>query len=294
MRLYIFNFKCIKQNRFVAHVLASAVLLLMLYCAIIEIVKPQVFEGLSQWSQNKIRAQRYVYAEEIPQAVIVGSSLTNRLQDFYLGNGIFNMSLQGSGPLTGLMVIQHVNMKPHQVIVEANYIYRGVDRSFLNNLFSNPLHELRKKIRAFRHEYKPLNIIISACMKVFEKTEHEKLNKRDNPDIFKNAMEQNIAREADFPEQEQLENDIQILKGIVTNLRADGVQVIFLRMAVHPDIAQAKATKITIERMKSEFPPHEYPWVEVDNNYATTDGLHLSYRAAMIVASIVRRRIESY
>src|SRR5215468_6474731 len=74
-----------------------------------------------------ITLNRYVQ-ESVPDVVLVGSSLTYRLNEEYFATpGLRNLALAGGSPLTGLEVVLGQPRLPKLVLVETNVMSRPPD-----------------------------------------------------------------------------------------------------------------------------------------------------------------------
>jgi hypothetical protein len=69
------------------------------------------------------------YAKEpIPEVVIVGSSLSYRLnEEYFARTRLRNLALSGGSPITGLLVVANQPSLPKLVLVEANVLSRPID-----------------------------------------------------------------------------------------------------------------------------------------------------------------------
>src|SRR4029078_7502860 len=84
--------------------------------------------------RNRIVAERYFDRSGTP-AVVVGSSISARLAPDLLGSDdlgdwIYNLSLKGEGPASGLEVILHREELPKVVLVEM-FSYRAADNALV-------------------------------------------------------------------------------------------------------------------------------------------------------------------
>ncbi|OAD19638.1 conserved hypothetical protein, secreted [Candidatus Thiomargarita nelsonii] len=77
-----------------------------LYSLILQVVNPKITAFQNQWIQNYSVAEKYIYKQETPQAVIVGSSMSTRLLEEKFNSDVYNLSFAGGSVLTGLNIIK--------------------------------------------------------------------------------------------------------------------------------------------------------------------------------------------
>src|SRR6516225_1075678 len=106
-------------------VLISVFLLAIYECVCRHIYPKLAFQsGENQLIGNYIRAQSYIYDHSDAQVVIVGSSLSFRLNTGLLPSRVFNLSFGGLSALEGMNIVMRVNTLPQTLYVETNALGR--------------------------------------------------------------------------------------------------------------------------------------------------------------------------
>lgn len=82
-----------------------------------------------------ITLNRYV-KEPVPEVVIVGSSLSFRLNENYFATKLRNLALAGGSPVTGLELVINQPRLPKIVLVEANVLSRATDAALVEKYSS--------------------------------------------------------------------------------------------------------------------------------------------------------------
>lgn len=275
-----------------AGIIGSALAILVLYLVLISLFQPTVTIGPTQWSTNRIRAEHFIYLKDMPDTVIVGSSLSARLQDLYLGPGIYRLAFSGGSSLTGLAILSKLKTRPKRIVIEANYLYKPLDDQFMDELFPPVLSAVRKYVPGLRFEYQPVNVVVSFAARLLEKSEAQKMAKLANPEIREGTLRINIDHQNEFPEEPDLEKNLVLAKQYVAAFEDTGSTIIFLQMPVHEELAATRSAKTLFSRMRESFPESKYRWLIFDNRYETTDGLHLIYKDAVEVAGIIRQDLR--
>ncbi len=170
MNLSISNSKS-KSNRLIINSLFLCLILFLTYNIYICAKPPRITIFENQFKNNISTAQRYLYDHSNSPFVIVGSSLSAKLNNEILKkNRIYNLSLRGFGPMTGLSLITKSNAKPEKVFIEINTIQSSIKDEFLQKLISPMPYRLKKIFPALRDEYQPINVLINILMNLSNNT----------------------------------------------------------------------------------------------------------------------------
>ena len=123
-------------------------ILLFIYGLVRDIYKPNITIGQSQWQNNQIAAQSYLYHNTNNiENIIVGSSMafwivTDSLDNFY------NLALGGD--------IKKKEIYPKRVFIEINLILKENQTDFFDILYNPIMYPLRKETTIFRDGKQPL------------------------------------------------------------------------------------------------------------------------------------------
>lgn len=250
----------------------------------------------SQWHDNRIRAQRYLYEQRQADTVVVGSSLARRL-DEHLGKAdIVNLSFGGRSPLDGLRLIARSGAAPRLVLVEVNHLDRGADEDFLGSLLSPGRRYLREHLRALRTYYRPLSVAAALMRNGFaESFERLRDGARHSAGrgpmtsaagiphaLFAQLLQRQIRAHREKPTPRRLERLVGQLEDVFGTLRARGSTIVLFEMPTHPRLCVSRhlrALRRTLERRLGDY-VSRYAQAPDCTAFATTDAHHLDPASA--------------
>jgi hypothetical protein len=248
-----------------------AVLLFAGYDLYLSKVHPAVGKGEHQFQQNVIKAQDFTDKDQAGKIVLVGSSLTDRLNQDKLPDSFYNMSFAGGSVYTGLDIVLRSSHKPKIVLVEMNIANRPIDKDFADRLFTPGLYALRQHLPALREEGQPVNLLPPLLNKKVKNSANTGADYRD-PD---QSMLDNYDN---YPNKQDLATNMLKLKSMVDRLQYEGVKVIFYRMPVHCSLISRPLYKDITAAFAKIFPAPGYKYLpEPDcSKYHYSDGEHLA------------------
>src|ERR1700712_959734 len=91
------------------------------YVAIIQIAHPTMTRAPTQFLNNRLFIESYIYGPNT-QTVLAGSSLTRRLPQGVIGPGTANISISAGNALTDLEIVANAAGSPNRVFFEINKI----------------------------------------------------------------------------------------------------------------------------------------------------------------------------
>ena len=254
---------------------------------------PSITTFQNQWVANYSKAERYIYRHNRPRAIIVGSSMAEKLLDDELDDDVFNLALNGGSVLTGLNIIKKRNMMPDVIFIETNYIERALDRNMLDGLFTPGIWKIRGAISSLQYTYQPINIALSAINNHFGPTHLDKMNSVPDKLILMRSLKSQIQENS----QALLTSDSvesESLKKLVNFFEKRKVKIVFFQMPAHKMLLSSKNYYAHHSILLSLFPDAEFYWVndEVADDYQTSDGLHLIYKSASEFSSKLNTMIH--
>ena len=288
--------------------LFTAFVLLVAYHFMLPHISHRFFEFLGQQRDNYAKAQRYVYDVPIGTKVIVGSSMSDMLDNEVLGPGYYKLTLAGSSALTCLEIVQRSNKRPTVVLIEINVLHRDRDKEFLDDLFSPPFYQLRQHFEMFREKGRPADFVgglaEAGVRKVCKYTARvlygsgpsiSSAPEGATPALRTKLLQ--IEREArDFtPAHEMLKKRTDQLGDYVDALTRQGVTCILFEMPIDASLSNLTAPNLWRQALNERFPPAKYHWLNFDHsrNYETRDGVHLipaeAHRVSQVVVDYVNR-----
>lgn len=249
----------------------------------------------SQWGDNLIRAQSYVYDGREAPVVLVGSSLATRLEPSDLPADVTNLAFNGMGALDGLRLLVRSGAAPRWVLVETNVILRPEAAGFVDGVFAPGLHAVRRRVRALREGGRPVGMVIAGLEAGAHALSGPRPGRADageggaaaDPGAARGrvaeAMLEARAREAaDPPPEAALTRALDTLGAQVAALERRGTRVAFFELPTHPRLCASDRAVALRGAVAARFAPDRYPYLAAGDcaAYRTTDGLHLDRPSA--------------
>ena len=283
MRLSIFNSKVLQS-------IIVMLVLFVVYTIAIQISKPNIVFSQNQYQSNVIFAQNFLYLDEKPPAVIVGSSMATRMQ-FEKEDNVYNLAFGGGGPLTGLDIIRQSGFVPKEIYMESNVFSMVSDQKFLDKLFTPFIFELRGKIVALQEKYQVLNIVGNKIYQLAGRSQKEKLEQKVDEKLLDRLVNDALASHQTFLMKEK---DTLLKKWHVNvdYFRQKGTKLIFFEMPNDSRLVNTDGRKALRKLIKTEFPRIVY--IKENNQedfYKTGDGIHLTLKSAMEFTEYFRKNI---
>lgn len=277
------------------------IIIIVIYAAAIYVIRPEVnVDRQEQRIKNQIRAERYLYSQHAFEYVIAGSSMTARLPDKALGDGLYKLSFGGGTPIAGLEIITRSGKLPDVVIVEINALATRPLDGLVDKLFSPGSTELKRYFPFLRTEYRPVSLLVS--MLVADEPsmrEHGVAGIQEPDEAMLRVLENNVRRaeESDnhSPPEPMFTDNLDRLERLVRELEKKGVRIIFLEMPLNPRVAATRYRNSISEQVRSRFPVDSYRWIIPgdEHEYMTTDGVHLTKSEAWHVADYISSQIRA-
>lgn len=276
------------KSGFIGRTLATCGILLVSYNVWLHFSRPEVLHFQNQWQANSVAAEEYVHGHAPRKAVMVGSSMSARLDGKLLGDGIWNLGLSSGSSATGLEIVARSGNLPRMVLVEANQI-KAVDTPFVEGLFHPVAHFLKGNLPSARTRYQPMNILVNKV-----KSGRNTLQQELTPDAFARILEIQKRGDEKVLDPAELDRNVSHMAKAVETLASRGVTVVFFRMPVHPDLKETNLSLAIQARMKKAFPETRYKWLEDrSEGLSTLDGVHLTVQSAQKHSVTLRGQMES-
>lgn len=283
MRLSIFSFK-----HFVFKSVAVALLLSVFYILIIQVRQPKVSFSQNQHQANMIFAQNFIYLENKPSKVIVGSSMATRMK-FKPSENVYNLAFGGGGPLSGLEIIRKSGFVPEAIYIESNVFAMPVENEMMDTLFVPFLSYARGKVVALQEKYQVLNLVGEGIYRIAGRSEQEKLAQKVDKTLLDKLVKTALGSGKPWRVQED------VLKKWHQNIayfKEKGTKILFFEMPNDTRLIQTKSREKLRKTIKDEFPQLKYREENNQNDfYKTADGIHLTLKSAMAFTEYFRGNI---
>lgn len=236
---------------------------------------------------NYDRAQRFVHSAPADVKVIVGSSMSDRLDEVQLGPQHVKLTFPAGGPFTGLEIIRETGRRPPVVWIETNVITRDADQALLDDVLSPWRKKLREASSIFKEEGRPseagVGFLKSVISKITKKTETPAADQEADEDALEGIMKAN--RENLSKPVPDLQQRVSRLASYVDELTANGTICVLFEMPVDESLKNLTNPASIREAVSARFPKDKYRWLEMDSErpWKTTDGIHLTPEEVKIV-----------
>jgi hypothetical protein len=238
------------------------------------------------------------YAQEpIPDVVLVGSSITFRLSEFYFSTPrLRNLAIAGGSPMTGLEIVAGRSQLPKLILVEANVLSRAADASLVSRysgvdaggpLFLRPVRALVASYENWRHA--PLSNTEAAA--ALDRLVKAPPSDFDNRPYLQLAIEQANAEDPG----PVTRTNVEEIKRLAASIEARGSRLLLFEIPYPSELEAARFTRETRRIVHDAFPePGRFLSIEVARQELRwPDGAHLDERSAVRVARAIDRAIAS-
>jgi hypothetical protein len=285
----------------------AALVMLIAYHFLFPHIPRTYFQLSGPQRDNYFRAQRYVHDVPSETRVILGSSLSLRLNDATLGPGYYKLCLGGGSIFSGLEIIRMAEKRPSVILIEINQIVWNTDNELLHDLFTPWRRKLRNYSPIFKEEGRPANFANGIMERFVQATcgwGSSLLGQAPVPDPAAGSSVRNPAlfsRLLRMYRDEHLAVAPPDLAGRVSRLGnyidaliRDGSICVLYEMPIDSSLADRPSPVAVRRALETQFPKDRYHWLEFarDHNYDTYDGLHVSQAEADRLTETLVRQVE--
>ncbi len=252
----------------------------------------------SQWANNQYLVEKYLRTQSINpvDTLIIGSSLTDRLDFSEKANCVYRLSLSGDSSLTALAVAMKSGKTPKNIWVEINYPERDVNLELIRDATG-----YSKAIPAFQIENRPLSLALGYL--------HQAAARFNPPHIIGDAEQQEAKTDTqptsninETVRQNAIALQTGIYKGqlqsnillermdkymhFIKELESKGAIVGFFELPIYPNLRELPRAVQVREAFKKYFPQHQLiSFADLSNGLTikTSDGVHLQENEASAV-----------
>lgn len=254
---------------------------------------------------NFLRAQRYLYEIPSKENVILGSSLSLRLNEGTLGPDYFKLAFGGASIFNGLEIIRRADKHPAVVLIEINQVAWDEDQYLLRDLFAAWRMKLRQYSPIFREQGRPANFVNglgeSLVRTICRRTSRwlgrppapDPSSAAANPALFARLVRL-YRDEALVVAPPNLTHKANRLGNYVDPMIRDGSICVFYEMPIDASLANLPSPVAVRTAVEARFPKDKYHWLSFprDHNYDTYDGLHVSQAEANRLTEILVQQVK--
>ena len=237
---------------------------------------------------------RYIQ-EPVPDVLLVGSSLTTRLNEAYFDTpGLRVIGLAGGSPITALEVALARDRLPKTILIEMNVLVRGEDpvlvQKFSGGATSTWPRPIKSAIALYEswHHAPPDRRQARADAAALLRGPPSNFDSRIYADrAFRqsNAEDPTVAVRGNAARVEQL----------ITAIEKRGARVLLYELPYSEQLEGSRSARTTREIVHSKFPEPDR-WLHPDftkSELRWADGVHLDDRSALILAQSIDRALSS-
>ncbi len=282
---------------FVARSLLLCLFLLVLYQAMILSSWITPSDGINLAQINEIKAQRYAYGKNSDiKMVLVGSSITAKIQADDIGDEVSNIAMRGGSTQTGLEIVKQKQSKPPILLVEINEtIARELDPEVIGSLYNPFLSFLRINLPMFKQEYRPVSVLLYGLTRLV------KWKRESREKIFVNSplreklikrKEQEWNSPLSDEQREIIIKEAGKIKKQLSEIAKNRVRVVLFDLPREAHLENTVMKKQVRELMKELFPSDSFEWLpNPDSSWETTDGVHLKIADAKAYAVYLKEKL---
>jgi hypothetical protein len=234
--------------------------------------------------------------EPVPSVLLVGSSLTTRLNEAYFDTpGLKVVGLAGGSPITALEVALARDGLPKIILIEMNIMVRGEDPALLRKFTGGAPFTWPRPIRsaiAFyeRWLHAPRDRqqvrLDAAALLQRPPSEFDSHVYADRAFDQLNVEDPTVAVRGNVTKMEQL----------ISAIEKKGSQVLLYELPYSERLEGSRSAKTTREIVHSKFPDPD-KWLHIEftrSELRWADGVHLDERSALIVARSIDGALSSF
>lgn len=280
--------------------LLSFLVLFLAYAVFVSLLGPLPKAAQNQWQDNIIKAQRFMYNPEADyKNIIVGSSLSSKLDMSRFPATYYNLSFSGLGLYDGLNILSRIESREKNVFVEMNVVMRPEDKEFAEALFSPLSYNLQRVFPLLRQQNQPVTIFAAfvkrgAAARTADAGITRDQRPRADSDIFLKMLQFQIESYAHAPDTSLLNKRFEALKRYVTAMEKRQIRVIFYEMPVHERLCSSPLAETIRKSFYHFFPPSQFRYIPMPDcaSFNTSDGVHLTSEEAVIYSDYLRDQAE--
>ncbi len=273
---------------------AAAALPLLVYAAI-ALAGPQAPPLPTSRDGALTVLDRYMQ-EPVPNVLLVGSSLTARLNEEYFDTpNLRVVGLAGGSAITALEVALSRDRLPGTILIEMNILERGEDPALVQRFVGGGASTWPRPIRS--------------AIAFYERWHHAPPDRRQAkvvaaallrapPSDFDNRIyvERAMSELSTAPSDAIMRTNLATLQRLVEKIEARGSKAYFYNLPLAGELGDSVAAKATAAVAHAGF-SDDRQWLHLDGSIADlrwADGVHLDERSAVIVTQSIDRELSSH
>gem|GEM_PF-1428064 len=249
----------------------------------------------NQWIKNYAVAEGFIYEDDVPEIVVVGSSMAARLDSSVFDGQLYNMAFNSIGYATGLEILKNGSHVPDYVLLEANIIENKPNEEMINRLYYPIMWKVKKWLAFLQHRYQPINFVVSVVNQKFGRSDSEEGQSDVSTDILNREIKRHLAYN-NLVNSELDNTDLTSLREGILSLEERGVKVMLFMMPVDPRISDSYRYTTRAELISKQL--GQWPLIVSSKDnlhlFTTTDGIHLTPKGASEYTLELHRTLVDY
>lgn len=242
---------------------------------------------------NIYKAQDYIFRDKMPQTVLVGSSLSERIKTEKI-SGVYSLAFSGLSILDGIEVIRQKKVLPKTIIVEINVLEKGANPDFLKSISNPLLNFFRAKIPALRADARPIAYAMKIINYPVRRIVTKKKDEAVSVNLNKSLIENQIKEYSNLSDTSIISSNFNELKYQIKYLESKGCRIIFLEMPVDSALQNLPRVTFINTLFRNSFKSIDYDYIYSRNKaYETTDGIHLTEESANKFTEYLIHKMEN-
>jgi hypothetical protein len=256
--------------------------------------------GFPHWNHDNVgKTEKVAFHAPSTNIILCGSSISY-LMEPYLPREVYSLSITGGSPLTGMQLINQLNLKPKIVGIEINYLERSVEDTYLTHpLYSGFSKEIKDLFPFMRTYYQPINAIGYLISKNNIKVRDA--YKITNPGHIGKTIENmllpgKIKIGKELRDSATVNNTLKPMLELTRKITAQGIKVVFYEIPMNPLLMRTPRYKQLIEAFQDSIKLLEIPVTFIPapkySGWKTVDGDHLETASSRVYTEWLMKRIN--
>lgn len=292
--------------KFIFYSIVLSLALLLVYEGFLRILPTGWAVGQNQLQRNIIAAEQFTIASQKADVVLVGSSLSSRIGDYYQLSSPLpptwrTLSFGGGSVFDGIRIFELMDYYPDTILIEANFSRMlSYNVAVLDAAFGAPRYPLKRHILSLQTQHQPSNVLPQLLYTLLRGGNDGFLKggamvhaETKNEVAFQKSIQYLIA-ERKYRTDTLLQKYFTALEPQITTLRHHKCVVIMYFLPVDPLLEAASAHLHEADFIRQFAAKHRLPLINLaSEQVTTTDGLHLDKASAEKIRSLLIQQFKA-
>lgn len=254
--------------------------------------------NLADEENNRAKSQAYLYDfwNLKEKSVLVGTSLTGRIREEYIGPNFINLGLDAMSVHDGLAIIEKRGETPGTVFIEVNFIEKSENHHFQSSVLNPSIYYTAKFLPSSRVTNRPIEILKRIVFEGFRLIVPKGASKAEEPvyvfeeGIFPILLKNYNTKITD----KEFDVAFSSLQEHINKLTAKGAKIIFYEAPVQHEFCQYVRLLQLREKVQKLYPNFHYISQPDCSEYRTYDGAHMTEASSVKYALFIKETIANF